>query len=106
MPDGEQGPSYRNAAQDQTQNQRRAPAEREPDSIRQAAAAENIKQEEEQSKLLHYTKPAPVITPTPHQNQDYLLLENIKQEMVENIKQGKEQAKKEASRTEYRSYRT
>jgi hypothetical protein len=90
--DGEQGPSYRNAAQDQ--NQRRAPAEREPDSIRQAAAAENIKQEEEQSKLLHYTKPAPVITPTPHQNQDYLLLENIKQEMAENIKQWKEQAKK------------
>ena len=38
MPDGEQGPSYRNAAQDQ--NQRRAPAEREPASIWQAASAD------------------------------------------------------------------
>ena len=46
--DGEQGPSYRNAAQDQ--NQRRAPAEREPASIWQAAPAKNIKQEEEQAK--------------------------------------------------------
>ena len=77
MPDGEQGPTYRNTAQDQTQNQRRAPAEREPDSIRHAAAAENTKQEEE------HTKPDPVTTP--HQNQDYLLLENIKQETRDNL---------------------
>ena len=122
MPAADADARYSYTAQDQNQRQQ-AHAEQAWEEYK--TSMENIKQEEEQAKkerrknrqirntqirhdveavhreterlrkLLHYTKPEPV-TPRPHQNEDYLLLENIKQEMVENIKQGKEQAKKEA----------
>ena len=112
MPDGEQGPSYRNAAQDQ--NQRRAPA----------APAKNIKQEEEQAKeeanAFYRTGPvvtrretpadfghgAAMMTSDASQSQSQTQIWKEYKTSMENIRQEEEQAADSRLVTSFQNLRT